>query len=481
VNQFVIADENQSSSPYTATINFKNSFVPDYEDPNDSNYDNNYSFRIRAFETNNTNSFDDIFVDILITDQDEAPVIVKPDPVDLDSRNDTYTDFNITVDENKKLISLLKYKDPDKADENKSFVWTLAGGVDEDNFEINGTTGALSFKDNLGVAGQVGINFENKLDLDLNNTYEVEIRLIDPSGGGSAKKNFHIKIRDINDPPVVTGRVLSLLEPAKTNPTFELSQYVVDEDNASGTPDNVTWSLKSSSSVFSLDQNGSLSFQAPSDYESNQTVFNLPVQAYDGTVYVDANYTIQVNPSNEPPVFYDDLNNTITFKNFTTPEEIPISINLSQFAKDPENDAITYSHNYNNADGEIKFFNPSDGNFTFIPKANFSNIVVLDFNATDPANNKKAFKVNISVTEVADPPVVYKTGSATQLGYPTCFQFAIFRKIMELSLLNLTLVTPMITSFFNEFHLEFKRNRRVQIYHESKFGFSFSTKISSGA
>jgi hypothetical protein len=107
VNQFVIADENQSSSPYTATINFKNSFVPDYEDPNDSNYDNNYSFRIRAFETNNTNSFDDIFVDILITDQDEAPVIVKPDPVDLDSRNDTYTDFNITVDENKKLISLL--------------------------------------------------------------------------------------------------------------------------------------------------------------------------------------------------------------------------------------------------------------------------------------------------------------------------------------------------------------------------------------
>ena len=36
--------------------------------------------------------------------------------------------------------------------------------------------------------------------------------------------------------PVSTGRVLSLLEPAKTNPTFELSQYVVDEDNASGTP-----------------------------------------------------------------------------------------------------------------------------------------------------------------------------------------------------------------------------------------------------
>ena len=176
--------------------------------------------------------------------------------------------------------------------------------------------------------------------------------------------------------------------------------------------DNVTWSLKSSSSVFSLDQNGSLSFQAPSDYESNRTtVFNLPVQAYDGTVYVDANYTIQVNPSNEPPVFYDDLNNTITFKNFTTPEEIPISINLSQFAKDPENDAITYSHNYNNADGEIKFFNPSDGNFTFIPKANFSNIVVLDFNATDPANNKKAFTVNITVTEVADPPVVYNNTS----------------------------------------------------------------------
>ena len=185
---------------------------------------------------------------------------------------------------------------------------------------------------------------------------------------------------------------------------------------ASGTcrADTMTWGLKEVPvRSFRLEQNGSLSFQAPSDYESesNQTVFNLPVQAYDGTVYVDANYTIQVNPSNEPPVFYDDLNNTITFKNFTTPEEIPISINLSQFAKDPDKDAITYSHNYNNADGEIKFFNPSDGNFTFIPKANFSNIVVLDFNATDPANNKKAFKVNITVTEVADPPVVYNNTS----------------------------------------------------------------------
>ena len=70
-----------------------------------------------------TNSFDDIYVDVLITDQDEAPEIVKPDPVDLDSRNDSYDDFNITVDENKKLISMLKYKDPDKADENKSFIW----------------------------------------------------------------------------------------------------------------------------------------------------------------------------------------------------------------------------------------------------------------------------------------------------------------------------------------------------------------------
>jgi outer membrane protein W len=47
------------------------------------------------------------------------------------------------------------------------------GGVDEDYFEVNASTGVLSFKDNLGATGQVGINYENKLDLDLNNTYEV--------------------------------------------------------------------------------------------------------------------------------------------------------------------------------------------------------------------------------------------------------------------------------------------------------------------
>ena len=83
--KFVLSDENQSSSPFTATINFDNNFTCDYEDPNDSNFDNNYSFRVRAYETNNTTIYDEIYIDILITDQDEAPVIVKPDPVDLDN------------------------------------------------------------------------------------------------------------------------------------------------------------------------------------------------------------------------------------------------------------------------------------------------------------------------------------------------------------------------------------------------------------
>ena len=410
---FKILDLNDSISPFTASIKFENGFSPNYEDANDSNYDNNYSLRIRVKESNKSTSFDDIYLDILITDQDEPAEIGKPDPVDIDSRSDTYKDYNITMNENQKFITTMRYKDPDQADANKSYTWNIQGGVDKGFFEVNASTGVLSFKDNLGATGQVGVNFEDKLDEDLNNTYEVEINLTDPSGSvGSETKKFHIKIEDVNDPAVVSTPILSLLEPAKTNSTFQLSQYVSDEDNRSGLgADTITWGLKEVSSVFKLEQNGSLSFQAPSDYESNDTSFSLVVQAFDGTTYVDANFSIQVNEDNEPPEFYDEFNSTITYRNFTTQEEIPISINLSQFAKDPENDAITYSHKYNNADGEIKFFIPSDGSFTFIPKANFSDLVILDFNASDGNGNKKAFTVNIRVTEVADPPVVYNNTS----------------------------------------------------------------------
>ena len=410
---FKILDLNDSISPFTASIKFENGFSPNYEDANDSNYDNNYSLRIRVKESNKSTSFDDIYLDILITDQDEPAEIGKPDPVDIDSRSDTYKDYNITMNENQKFITTMRYKDPDQADANKSYTWNIQGGVDKGFFEVNASTGVLSFKDNLGATGQVGVNFEDKLDEDLNNTYEVEINLTDPSGSvGSETKKFHIKIEDVNDPAVVSTPLLSLLEPAKTNSTFQLSQYVSDEDNRSGLgADTITWGLKEVSSVFKLEQNGSLSFQAPSDFESNDTSFSLVVQAFDGTTYVDANFSIQVNEDNEPPEFYDEFNSTITYRNYTTQEEIPISINLSQFAKDPENDAITYSHKYNNADGEIKFFIPSDGSFTFIPKANFSDLVILDFNASDGNGNKKAFTVNIRVTEVADPPVVYNNTS----------------------------------------------------------------------
>ena len=72
---------------------------------------------------------------------------------------------------------------------NEKVSWQIKGGKDSDLFVLNSKSGKLRFKNPP--------DFENPLDIDKNNQYELEIRATDEFNNFSDKK-FTIKVADAN-------------------------------------------------------------------------------------------------------------------------------------------------------------------------------------------------------------------------------------------------------------------------------------------
>ena len=74
--------------------------------------------------------------------------------------------------------------------EGDNFTWSISGGGDASYFEINATTGEITF---------AGADYENPQDADHNNTYEVTIRATDSSGLYD-EQSISIEVEDVYEP-----------------------------------------------------------------------------------------------------------------------------------------------------------------------------------------------------------------------------------------------------------------------------------------
>ena len=110
----------------------------------------------------------------------------NPFPLDTTDANQApqlLSDGNRTVLENEKFVFELYASDPD----GDILTWSTDGGYDSNWFEINATTGEISF---------LGKDYENPQDADQNNTYEVTIRATD-SKGLHSNQTIRIQIEDV--------------------------------------------------------------------------------------------------------------------------------------------------------------------------------------------------------------------------------------------------------------------------------------------
>ena len=78
-------------------------------------------------------------------------------------------------------------------------IYSISGGTDKDLFQIDASTGVLSF-----IAAP---DYENPQDVDVDNVYDVEVSATDPSGA-SVSLSYVITVNNVSEPETISGTVV---------------------------------------------------------------------------------------------------------------------------------------------------------------------------------------------------------------------------------------------------------------------------------
>ena len=131
---------------------------PNYENPTDSGSNNTYVVKVRASDGA---LHDEQTITVNVTDVNETPII---------NSNGGGVSASKNVSENQTGVTTVSATDPDAG---TTLSYSISGGADAGKFQINGNTGALSFK--------AAPDFENPIDSGSNNGYVVKVRASDGS------------------------------------------------------------------------------------------------------------------------------------------------------------------------------------------------------------------------------------------------------------------------------------------------------------
>ena len=335
-------------------------FPPDFEFPEDENFDNKYQLVVLLDDG-------EVFQleDIIVTVQD---VVENQEPVFL-------TDPTFAVDEGVFTVGTVEASDPDEDD----LTYFIIGGPDDEFLTIDEATGDLTFL--------IETDFEAPVDEDENNVYEVLVQAFD--GEFSAVADATVSVLDVDE-----------LEPGE--PTA--AAFAIDENTtAVGTIDDGDRSEPiftivggEDADLFALDSaSGELSFtaapdaEAPGDADTNN-VYELTVQiseppdpSDDAAPFTTTqDVTVTVLDENEPPA--------IGSTSFIAIENDPRAGRIT--ATDPEGDEVVYAI-AGGADAALFTIDAGSGTLTFKSAP--------DFEAPSDADRDNVYRLNVSASDGA--------------------------------------------------------------------------------
>ena len=255
---------------------------PDFENPVDSNQDNEYELAVVA--TDDDNHVDRVDFTITVTDVNEPPVL-RLEGTAITSVPENHPDTGV----------LANYTATDPEDPTANiFRWSTAGR-DGGDFVIN-ELGELRFRSSP--------DYERPADSNRDNVYEVFVRASDGRSYGMLEEPLMVTVRPVNEAPVITTRSRTEFT-LRENFTAVLYTYrAKDQDE----DDVITWSVEGTDGGDFAIYNGALTFRNLPDLETpadddGDNVYEITVVAADQAGLRDTvDAVITITDQTEGPV-----------------------------------------------------------------------------------------------------------------------------------------------------------------------------------
>ena len=301
--------------------------------------------------------------------------------------------------------------DPDSGD---TITYSLSVGGDNNFFNINPSTGEVTFK--------VSPDFEAPGDAGGNNVYDIIVHAND-GHGHDATKAVAITVNDVNEQPSAgADQIVSAPENVAVGATIATVSGTDPDagggnDNAN-TFENLTYSITSgnASGIFAIDASGHISVAAGHQLDFETTTQHvLTVHVTDGgspSLSDDAQVTMNVTNVNEAP--------TITSNGGGSTASVNVQENTTAVttvvATDPDAGTTLHYSFANTAGTDFAKFSidTNSGALTFISAPNFEsatdiggtdndNVYVVTVQASDGVNIDTQ-TINVTVTDVNEQP-----------------------------------------------------------------------------
>lgn len=375
-------------------VDFRNE--PNFESPTDTDQNNTYEVILQVSDGTFTDSQQ---WSVRVLNDNDAPEIVS---------NSGGPFGGVTRAENTLAVTSVVALDQDSG---SIITYSIAGGVDAALFSINADSGALTFIN--------APDFENPLDSDANNIYNVIVRATD-QGGKFDSQTLAVTITNVNEHAPQINALGNSSTFSITKPELAPSPHQVFATDADA---NTTLSYSiiggEDAARFTINTLGALqfvtqpNFEAPND-ANGDNVYNVLVQVSDGTLTDSQLMTITVTDSNDPPVF-TSFNGASSVSDSIS-ENFPLVGRVT--ATDEDGSPITYS--ISGGQDASLFSVDANGSVRFIASPDFENPQDVG------ANNSYLFSVQASdgvrtdtqsfvihVTNVNEEPVITSNGGVS--------------------------------------------------------------------
>jgi hypothetical protein len=391
------ADNNKFSlNTATGALTFLSS--PDFDVPGSAAGTNAYTVRVRASDAAGNSAVQTTTVNV--TDLDEvAPVFAAGPTPTANVVENTPTSTVVHTASATDNVGVTAYA-------------FEAGGADNNKFNLNTTTGALTFlsSPDLEAPGSAAGS----------NTYTVRVRASD-AAGNSAVQTVTITVIDQDEvPPTFTAGASTSVTLAENTPTATVVHTATASDNVgvtayafeSGGADNNKFNLNTAT--------GALRFLSSPDFEAigsaaGTNSYNVRVRASDAAGN-NAVQTITVNVTD-----LDEVAPVFTAGNSTSvsiAENTPAST-VVHTATASDNVAVSaYAFESGGADNNKFTINTATGALTFISSPNFeapgsaagSNTYTVRVRASDAAGNSAVQTITVNVTDLDEVAPIFATG-----------------------------------------------------------------------